>query len=41
MAMTIYLGKLFIETAVVGIICVIFLALFIVAGIKQAFEDKE
>lgn len=30
---------LFMEAAVVGIVCVIFLILFIVAGVKQIFSD--
>lgn len=33
---------LFVEAAVVGIVCVIFLILFVVAGIKQILsEDRE
>ena len=32
---------LFIEAAVVGIVCVIFLALFVVAGIRQIIKDRE
>lgn len=35
------LGTLFIEAAVVGIVCVIFLILFVVAGIKQILEDRD
>lgn len=31
-----FLGTLFIEAAVVGIICLIFLVLFVIAGIRQA-----
>lgn len=35
------LGTLFVEAAVVGIVCVIFLILFVVAGIKQILNDRE
>lgn len=31
---------LFIEAAVVGIICIIFLILFVVAGIRQMLKEK-
>lgn len=33
--------SLFLEAAVVGIICVIFLILFIVAGIREKIKDRE
>ena len=32
---------LFIEAGVMGIICMIFLILFVVAGIKQMMKDKD
>ena len=32
---------LFIEAAVVGIICIIFLILFIIAGIKQTIKKDD
>lgn len=32
---------LFVETAVVGIVCIIFLILFVVAGVKQILKDRE
>lgn len=38
--MSIYLGSLFVEAAVIGIICIIFLLLFIVAGIRQIIKDR-
>ncbi len=37
--MTTILAGLFMEAAVVGIVCVIFLILFVVAGIKQILKD--
>lgn len=36
-----YLADLFIEAAMVGLVCVIFLLLFIVAGIRQILKDRE
>ena len=30
---------LFVEAAVVGIVCIVFLILFVVAGIKQILND--
>lgn len=33
--------NLFIEAAVVGVICVIFLILFVVAGIRQRLKNKD
>jgi len=33
--------SLFVEAGVVGIICVIFLILFIVAGIRQMVKEKD
>lgn len=38
--MLIFAG-LFIEAAVVGIVCLIFLILFVVAGIRQIIKDRE
>lgn len=35
------LGNLFIEAAVVGIICFVFLILFVVAGIRQIIKDQQ
>lgn len=35
------LGSLFIEAAVVGIICFVFLILFIVAGIRQIIKEQD
>ena len=32
---------LFVEAAVVGIVCIVFLILFVVAGIRQILKDKE
>lgn len=32
---------LFVEAAVVGIVCLVFLALFVVAGIRQILKDRE
>lgn len=33
--------SLFIEAGVVGIICIIFLILFVVAGIRQIIKEKD
>lgn len=35
------LGTLFVEAAVVGIICIIFLILFVVAGIRQTIKEQD
>lgn len=35
------IGGLFLEAAVVGIVCIIFLILFVVAGIKQILNDNQ
>ena len=35
------LGSLFVEAAVVGVVCVVFLLLFVVAGIKQIMSDRD
>lgn len=32
-------ASLFVEAAVVGIVCIVFLILFVVAGIKQILSD--
>lgn len=36
-----FLANLFIEAAVVGIVCLVFLILFVVAGIRQIIKNKE
>ena len=33
--------SLFVEAAVVGIVCIIFLILFVVAGIRQMMKEKD
>lgn len=33
--------SLFVEAAVVGIVCIIFLILFVIAGIRQIIKDKD
>lgn len=33
--------SLFIEAGVVGVICIIFLILFVVAGIKNVMKEKD
>jgi hypothetical protein len=35
------IASLFVEAAVVGVVCIIFLILFIVAGIKQLLNDRD
>lgn len=35
------LANLFVEAAVVGIICLIFLILFAIAGIRQIIKEQE
>lgn len=35
------LASLFVEAAVVGIVCFVFLILFVVAGIRQIIKNKE
>lgn len=37
----IYFANLFVEAAVVGIICFIFLILFVVAGIRQLLKEQD
>lgn len=39
--MRLVLADLFTEAAVVGIVCAVFLILFIVAGIKQIIGDRD
>lgn len=39
--MSFYLANLFIEAAVVGAVCLVFLILFVVAGIRQVLKDRE
>lgn len=36
-----FLLSLFVEAAVVGIVCIIFLILFVVAGIRQMLKEKD
>lgn len=33
-------ASLFVEASVVGIVCIIFLLLFVVAGIRQILKDR-
>lgn len=35
------LAGLIIEASVVGIVCIVFLVLFVVAGIKQILSDRD
>lgn len=35
------IASLFVEAAVVGAVCLVFLILFVVAGIRQIIKDKE
>lgn len=39
--MQVILGDLFTEASVVGIVCIIFLILMVVAGIRQILKDRE
>jgi len=39
--MHILLGSLFVEAAVVGAVCLVFLILFVVAGIRQILKDRD
>lgn len=34
------IASLFVEASVVGIVCVVFLILFVVAGIRQILKDR-
>lgn len=38
---TMLIMSLFLEAGVIGVICVIFLILFVVAGIRQKIKEKE
>lgn len=35
------LMSLFVEAAVIGVVCIIFLILFVVAGIRQIMKNKD
>lgn len=35
------LGNLFVEAAVVGVVCAIFLVLFIVSGVREYLKNRE
>ena len=35
------LGSLFVEATVVGVVCIFFMILMVVAGIKQILKDRE
>jgi hypothetical protein len=35
------IANLYIEAAAVGVVCVFFLILMVVAGVKQILEDRE
>lgn len=35
------IANLFVEAAVVGVVCLVFLILFVVAGVRQILKDKE
>jgi hypothetical protein len=35
------LANLFVEASVIAIVCIIFLALFVVAGIRQLIKDSK
>jgi hypothetical protein len=37
----IMLLALFVEAAVVGVVCIIFLILFVVAGIRQILKERD
>lgn len=39
--LTLLAAGLFVEAAVVGIVCIVFLILFVVAGIRQILKDDE
>lgn len=36
-----FLFSLFLEAAVVGVVCLVFLALFVVAGIRQIWKGED
>lgn len=35
------LGNLFLEATVVGIVCLFFMAMFVVAGIRQIVKERD
>lgn len=35
------IGGLFVEATVVGIVCIFFLIMFVVAGIRQILHDRD
>lgn len=35
------LGNLYMEAAVVGVVCAVFLILFIVAGVRQILKNRD
>lgn len=39
--MNVFLADLFTEAIVIGIVCAVFLVLFVVAGIKQIIDDNK
>lgn len=39
--MKLFLANLFVEATAVGIVCAVFLVLFVVAGIRQIYKDQE
>lgn len=39
--MNLSLATLFIEAGVIGIVCAIFLILFVVAGVRQILKDRD
>ncbi len=39
--MSIIIAGLFTEAAVVGIVCIVFLILMVVAGIRQILKDRD
>lgn len=38
--MNMFIANLFVEAAVVGVVCFVFLILFVVAGIRQIMTDN-
>lgn len=38
--MQFYLSTLFVEAALVGVVCVVFLILMVVAGVRQIWKDR-
>lgn len=39
--MKLFLATLFVEAAVIGIVCAVFLILFVVAGVRQILKDRD